>query len=167
MTRRLLIDDIRRFEDVTCRTPDNDDTEVVARNYNDGIELLKTNAWDELYLDHDLGETSKTGYDVMAWLEEHPDRLPETVVFVSANPVGVQRMRAVLEAIRYSQTKLPDAFGCGNPRCCASSTIAEEPSFGSGKLDDYGFWEKPCDTCAREWEKMHPGTTAWPHTRKE
>jgi hypothetical protein len=160
--RRLLIDDIRRFKDV-CHSEDGD-TEVVARNYNDGVELLKTNTWDELYLDHDLGDYSKTGYDVMCWLETHPARLPPAVYFVTSNPAGEQRMRQVLDKLKHPRK--PKA--CGNPECRGSSTISNEPSFGSGKLDDDdGFWEKPCNTCARKWEQDHPGTTAWPHAKKE
>lgn len=106
MTRRILIDDIRRFKDVfglDYQSP-KDDTEVVARDYNAGVQLLATNSWDELYLDHDLGDHSKTGYDVMCWLEEHSNRLPPKVFFVSANPVGVERMKRVLERMKQCPT---------------------------------------------------------------
>lgn len=52
--------------------------------------------------------------------------------------------------------------GCGNPRCCASSTILETLSFGRGELDQNGFWEIPCYQCARAWEAMYPDDEAWP-----
>lgn len=52
---------------------------------------------------------------------------------------------------------------CGNPKCSGSTNIAEQPSFGSGKLDFYGFWEFPCGVCARAFEKAHPEHgTCWP-----
>ena len=50
---------------------------------------------------------------------------------------------------------------CGNPDCHASS-FEDTPTFGFGKLDDYGFWEKPCSVCARKWEELYPGQKAWP-----
>ena len=49
-------------------------------------------------------------------------------------------------------------------KCCTSSTIHDCISFGQGELDMYGFWERPCYTCAREWEKGHSGEVAWPHS---
>lgn len=52
---------------------------------------------------------------------------------------------------------------CGNPECSVSTNIANQLSFGSGDLSDYGFWEEPCDTCAREWERNHPeDVPCWP-----
>ncbi|KYK27110.1 hypothetical protein AYK26_00220 [Euryarchaeota archaeon SM23-78] len=58
---------------------------------------------------------------------------------------------------------------CGNVNCSVSTTdIDEQPSFGSGKLDKFGFWEKPCYICAREFEKKHPEMgECWPYARKE
>lgn len=52
---------------------------------------------------------------------------------------------------------------CGNPECCVSTTIAGEFSFGSGKLDNNGFWEFPCTICARAMEQEHlPFEYCWP-----
>ena len=51
---------------------------------------------------------------------------------------------------------------CGNPNCCTSTAISEHLTFGSGELDEYGFWEKPCWVCARAYEKEHPKEEAWP-----
>jgi len=53
---------------------------------------------------------------------------------------------------------------CGNPECCASTNIAGHASFGSGELDDYGFWEKPCGICARKYEAL-TGEIAWPYAK--
>lgn len=54
-------------------------------------------------------------------------------------------------------------FGCGNPECGASSGSSEESTFGSGELNDYGYWEHPCDACARAFEKAHPEyAPCWP-----
>lgn len=45
---------------------------------------------------------------------------------------------------------------CGNPKCSTSTGIHEGLTFGSGELDDYGFWERPCSICARDWDKQRP-----------
>ena len=45
---------------------------------------------------------------------------------------------------------------CGNLLCGVSTGICGGLTFGSGKLDDNGYWEFPCYTCAREFEKRCP-----------
>ena len=74
----------------------------------EAIELLRSGNVEEISLDHDLGlttaERERTGYDVLAWLEEavatgawkHP--LPEIGVH-SANPVGWGRMGQAIRSI--------------------------------------------------------------------
>ncbi len=61
--------------------------------------------------------------------------------------------------------KIPRA--CGDPECRVSSGIHEGLTFGSGSLDDLGFWEIPCPTCARAYEKDHPGEKAWPFKEED
>jgi len=57
---------------------------------------------------------------------------------------------------------------CGNPDCGVSTGIHEGPTFGSGELDDHGYWEHPCGPCARRWEAEHPEDgPAWPFERSE
>ena len=87
--RILVIDDLRTFEVA----------ETHARNYDDGIDQLANNGpWDSLYLDHDLGD-GPSGYNVLCWLELHPNFLPGEIVLVTANPVGRDRMRQVIEKL--------------------------------------------------------------------
>ncbi len=52
-------------------------------------------------------------------------------------------------------------FGCGRTECLVSTGIDGTPTFGSGELDEHGYWEHPCDKCARAWEK-EKGEPAWP-----
>jgi len=52
---------------------------------------------------------------------------------------------------------------CGNPQCCVSTGIMEEITFGSGKLSFNGYWEFPCNTCARDWEQKYPEDICWPY----
>ena len=75
------------------------------------IDLLKTGQVTEMSLDHDLGlpwlddAREKTGYDVLAWLEEQiqSDRWewPIPVIHIhTRNPVGWKRMTDARERIR-------------------------------------------------------------------
>jgi hypothetical protein len=51
-------------------------------------------------------------------------------------------------------------------RCSCSTGIHDGLTFGSGQLDDYGFWENPCWECAR-WHEQQDGkpvNTYWPFT---
>jgi hypothetical protein len=51
---------------------------------------------------------------------------------------------------------------CGNDDCKVSSGICDRLTFGSGVLDDNGYWEKPCRACARDYERRHPEAECWP-----
>jgi len=56
---------------------------------------------------------------------------------------------------------------CGNPQCCVSSDLGGSFTFGSGTLDDNGYWEYPCSICARKHEEKFPhGLPCWPFTKK-
>jgi hypothetical protein len=89
----LLIDDYRSLP---C-------ADFTARNYAEGIKMLKELKGDieTLVLDHDLGE-DKDGYDVMMYAIEH-DLLPPKLLFVTSNPVGLQRFQAAAEYEGYEQ----------------------------------------------------------------
>jgi len=41
---------------------------------------------------------------------------------------------------------------CGHDDCACSTGICERLTFGRGKLSDNGYWEIPCDVCARTAE---------------
>jgi len=52
--------------------------------------------------------------------------------------------------------------------CHVSTGIHVCLTFGTGELDDNGFWEFPCYECAREHEKQFPECgQCWPHTSKQ
>lgn len=72
---KVYLDDIRNPPD---------DTWIIARNYNQAINLLKTGKVTEISFDHDLGLDSKSGYDVMVFLEEMVFRgkLPKPIIHV-------------------------------------------------------------------------------------
>jgi hypothetical protein len=41
---------------------------------------------------------------------------------------------------------------CNNPNCGASTGIHGGMTFGSGRLDDHGYFEKPCRLCAEDFD---------------
>lgn len=88
--RTLLIDDLRDIK-----------ADRVARTFDDGIKaLLEGGPWDILYLDHDLGEMDgKDGTGIINWIEEHAEFRPGKIELVTANPVGRERMKRVIERI--------------------------------------------------------------------
>ena len=52
---------------------------------------------------------------------------------------------------------------CGNDDCKVSTGIHEGPTFGRGKLSMSGYWEIPCEICARDFERRFPNDgEAWP-----
>ena len=71
----------------------------IAETASEVIRLLSSNTWDELYLDHDLGEEQMqesgpgTGYEAAKWLRDNPDRAPRHVFIHSYNPVGARNMK--------------------------------------------------------------------------
>ena len=88
--KTLLIDDLRDIK-----------VDTTARTFDEGIEALKLGGWDTLYLDHDLGDPDprKTGYDVLNFLELNPHLLPGRIVLVTQNPVGMEKMRKLIEQL--------------------------------------------------------------------
>lgn len=88
----LVIDDQRDIK-----------ADKVARTFTDGINALKSDKWDVLYLDHDLGSfvdgVEKTGYDIMVFLEENTEYLPGRIEIVSSNPVGRRNMQIVIDKL--------------------------------------------------------------------
>lgn len=92
--KTLLIDDMRNIT-----------ADLIARTYDEGIKALMNDQWDILLLDHDLGcfdvdGREWTGYDVMCWLESHPEHLPTNYIrVVSSNPAGRKRMEVVINKL--------------------------------------------------------------------
>jgi hypothetical protein len=90
---KVFLDDIRM-------PPDN--SWVIVRNVSEAKRILQTNSVEWLSLDHDLGDNTETGYDLVKWLEEQVYEgsiVPMTMTTHSANPVGVKNMAAGIESI--------------------------------------------------------------------
>jgi hypothetical protein len=86
---------------------------LVAKNYDEAVEILTNYHVVKCFLDHDLSFehyvpgayhlpevynnfTEKTGYDVVKWIEEYEAWPAEPPIVHSLNPVGARRMATVL-----------------------------------------------------------------------
>ena len=91
---RVWVDDVR---------PKPDDYDVWLKNADVTIRTLRTCCVTHLSLDHDLGDDSKTGYDIAKFIEEAAYKkilAPLEVVVHSANPVGRKNIERALERAR-------------------------------------------------------------------
>jgi len=70
----------------------------------DAITVLEQQAFDAVFLDHDLGGKTMvdshggepTGFTVAKWLTANPHRMPPRVFVHSYNPVGAQNIKAII-----------------------------------------------------------------------
>jgi hypothetical protein len=95
---KVWLDDVREAPNgwIRVKTPE------------EAIDLLRLGEVEEISLDHDLGlatsESERTGYDVLAFLEEavatNTWEHPMPVIHIhSANPVGWERMEQAIKSI--------------------------------------------------------------------
>lgn len=104
MILKVFLDDIR--------TPP-DDTWVIVRTVEQAKQLLKDNVVAVLSLDHDLGESEPTGYDLVCWIEEQVFKrklLSPVMKIHSANPVGRKNMEAGIQSIIRMSTRQTDVL---------------------------------------------------------
>ena len=74
----------------------------VARTFEEGLEKIKEKTWDIVILDNDLGNKDnahKDGYDILCWLEEHQEFLPQKIVLITQNTVAKQKMQVVIDKL--------------------------------------------------------------------
>ncbi len=67
----------------------------IVDNSKDCIEQLQKH-WNYLFLDHDLGNDTDSGYVVAQWLHKKNNNLPDEIIIHSLNPVGAKRMHQLL-----------------------------------------------------------------------
>lgn len=72
------------------------------------------------------------------------------------------------ESIEIKDNKKNNALSTKDHECFVSTGIHDGLTFGSGELDEYGYWEFPCHKCAREHEKNYPEDgKCWPFAEDE
>ena len=86
----------------------------IAPKANIAIDLLKTNTYDYVFLDHDLEEEhyetqcfgKGTGYEVAQFIVENKESI-KRVILHSLNPVGRDRMLVLLKNAEYDVKSAP------------------------------------------------------------
>jgi len=78
---KLWVDDLR---------PAPDDSWDIAKNGKDAFYMMKQHKYSVVSLDHDMGEDSINGYELVKWMYDRLNKLnwPETISIHTANPVG-------------------------------------------------------------------------------
>lgn len=103
MTNRLVIDDLRNFRDSRVAT--------YARTSQEALSIMATRTpFDEIWLDHDLGETPDGVVDsIMPVIQEFSflgfenKHYPVTSIYVhTSNPVGAAQMMQALRHYGYN-----------------------------------------------------------------
>jgi len=94
----LLIDDLRE--------PGADEhVDKIARTPAEAKRALVSTKWNKVFLDHDLGDNTESGYDVIKWLAREVEEAywPSEVTIVSANPVGRKNIESYLHSMGYEK----------------------------------------------------------------
>ncbi len=92
---RIFLDD-ERFP------PDDGREWIIARSFDDVLELTANGLIDYISFDHDLGDNVPTGMDVCKWLVEQDMNYavldPNFTFYVhSQNPLGAENIRSYLD----------------------------------------------------------------------
>ncbi len=76
----------------------------IARTYDIAIDRLNKYKYDEVFLDHDLGDfkhgKERSGYDVLMYIVQMKmdgKDVPSKYTLLTDNPVGRQRMQGVID----------------------------------------------------------------------
>lgn len=100
MTFLILEDDASRQKHFNQHLIGNEVT--IKATTTEVIQLLESQNWDVLSLDHDLNQQTHvvsgpgTGFEVAQWLVAHPERKPKLIVFHTFNTLGASNMSDLL-----------------------------------------------------------------------
>lgn len=93
---KLWVDDFRN--------PPSPEGYSIARSYKEAIDRLNNFKYDEVFLDHDLGDfdgdKEHTGYDVLKHIVQMKmdgKPVPTKYTLLTANPVGRERMQGMID----------------------------------------------------------------------
>lgn len=101
MSQILFIDDER--------TPPHQEEVEIARTSEQALQMIRSNSYSELWLDHDLGgeDTIMPVVDMLAEKAFNDEPYPADIVVHTANPVGRETIVRVLRRWGYNVKVLP------------------------------------------------------------
>lgn len=102
--RLLWLDDLRDPNVYYTPLPELPQFVLWVETAPAAVLALQTTDWDEVSLDHDLGDDpgAGDGYDVLLWIESEVrlnNYKPPKMTVHTSNPVARQRMQKAIEAI--------------------------------------------------------------------
>jgi hypothetical protein len=76
------------------------------------IEMLKTQKWDYIFLDHDMGSVMEepgegTGYEVAKFIADNPQYCPTRIFLHTMNNIGASAMMLVLGRVEIKAHYIP------------------------------------------------------------
>jgi len=90
---KIWLDDIRQAPHGFIHVKNLAELKALLTAQSEPIEIMS--------FDHDLGEDTPSGYEIIKWLAEHHlDRWPKEIQVHSANPVGRDNILAFADFIR-------------------------------------------------------------------
>jgi hypothetical protein len=92
----LLIDDMRDIKGA----------DIIVRNFDAAKRILQNMDFDQIWLDHDLGEIeeNRNGYTLLKWyLSDYSADTAKIIQLVTANPVGYTNMENLLLSHGYEK----------------------------------------------------------------
>lgn len=103
----FLDDDNYRFSLFKRENPNVDVDWAI--NYETGVNYVRNNNYDVIYLDHDLGWYEPTGKDFVNYMIKN--KIPAKLVIChSMNPVGRENMVSMLSSYGYNVINRPFAW---------------------------------------------------------
>jgi hypothetical protein len=107
----LFVDDsTERWSEYSKQATEMNWCAAWAINYNAATNGFGYRQYDIVFLDHDLGDEIKTGYDVAKYMVEHKIKCGMVVVH-TMNPVGGNNIHTLLQNFGY---KILKVAGCWN-----------------------------------------------------
>lgn len=89
---KIMLDDMR--EGLDCDLIFRNESAFCAFMYYLNIDVKEPKF--ELVIDHDLGETSKNGYEALKTMFYDFHIFPENIFIISSNPVGIKNIQGLL-----------------------------------------------------------------------
>lgn len=85
---------------------------IFTKDTKECIKLLKTQKWDLICLDHDLGDVFEqpgegNGYEVAKWIADHKSYAPRKILIHTMNNVGASAMMLTLGRVEIRATYIP------------------------------------------------------------
>ena len=105
---KLFLDDVRTGPIYNPELLQDDADWVIVRSVANAKRLIEAGVVTDMSLDHDMGERVQSGYDLVKWMVDTGNWPSGEITVHSANPVGAENMRALLDNAQKHGLRDPD-----------------------------------------------------------